>query len=827
MKKLLLLAVLLIPVFGFGQTHTFCPEDGNCTWTGAQKFSGEPFISALMICDGDSANAAANTTAAQAASTQAAIKGGRILMPPGDCYVNGTAFTIPSSTNLAGAGSDFTNSSLSTGSGTRLIQLSTTADTIKIIPTGTGAYRNAIALEGFTVIGAGSGVTTGNCLHIGNGNGLSTDLTMFIDINNVNLANCKDNALYIEGSTNTTAAPFRITLRNSRLQFSGGGIKTSGWVEQVYGYNLWVAANLAYDFSIAGGTQGQTDFYFDKVSLLPGSIAQAAQHPSVVINNANNVTFHDPYFDHGYTKMISLSGAVNNFKLTGNSHIAQAEQTSQTGAAQGVVYESGMTCNGCSFDNQGWNNTSTTKMFTVADNTVHISNSTYGYKAVSGQPTQPITLEGDFVWTAALPGGDGSTFSASNRFLGKRNLATGDQNVDEVVPTAGLTGSIQADVVAQINQCMTGGGISTNRCIIPFNYGVVTISNLICATGTCTVTTSTAHGFVNGNKATMLMYSPTAADCTGCAVTVIDSTHFTYSNSASFSGTPVTGTAMRAVADASAFGVGTKVLVDRRAMGERIFTSGIGPTAPVYYETDPTFFKPSFPNLAYAYVSSGMVGDYVAKFTNTASGTGNNGVFIQCTDTNTATLGLNVQVGVTSIFRVFCDQHLGLGANVSITPGGQIQSIVSTGTAPFSVASTTNVANLNASSLNGATFAAPGAIGGGTPAAGTFTALTAATYNTSTNCASSAGTCVAAAAGRVSIAAAATTVTVATTAVTANSEIFIQEDSTLGTALSVTCNTTTGRTYTVTTRTAATSFVITASAAPTTNPACLSYRIVN
>lgn len=100
-------------------------------------------------------------------------------------------------------------------------------------------------------------------------------------------------------------------------------------------------------------------------------------------------------------------------------------------------------------------------------------------------------------------------------------------------------------------------------------------------------------------------------------------------------------------------------------------------------------------------------------------------------------------------------------------------------------------------------------------------------FQTNTNCSSSSGTCSSAPAGSVSIAAAATTVTVATTAVTANSQIFIQEDSSLGTKLSVTCNTTTGRLYTVTTRTAATSFVITASAAPTTNPACLSYFIIN
>jgi hypothetical protein len=84
-----------------------------------------------------------------------------------------------------------------------------------------------------------------------------------------------------------------------------------------------------------------------------------------------------------------------------------------------------------------------------------------------------------------------------------------------------------------------------------------------------------------------------------------------------------------------------------------------------------------------------------------------------------------------------------------------------------------------------------------------------------------------AAAGFATVAAGATTVTVSNAAVTADSQILVTEDSSLGTKLGVTCNTTTGRTYTVRARTAGTSFVVTSSAAPTTNPACLSYSIVN
>ena len=69
------------------------------------------------------------------------------------------------------------------------------------------------------------------------------------------------------------------------------------------------------------------------------------------------------------------------------------------------------------------------------------------------------------------------------------------------------------------------------------------------------------------------------------------------------------------------------------------------------------------------------------------------------------------------------------GAIGSTTPSTgkftTIESTIATGTAPFTVASTTNVANLNASSLGGATFASPGAIGSGTASTGAFTTLSA------------------------------------------------------------------------------------------------------
>ncbi len=89
------------------------------------------------------------------------------------------------------------------------------------------------------------------------------------------------------------------------------------------------------------------------------------------------------------------------------------------------------------------------------------------------------------------------------------------------------------------------------------------------------------------------------------------------------------------------------------------------------------------------------------------------GAFVGPTSTNTIN-GLIVNSGALS----------GIS---TINASGQFTSTLATGTAPFSVASTTNVANLNASSLNGATFASPGAIGSTTASDGTFTTLTANT----------------------------------------------------------------------------------------------------
>lgn len=108
----------------------------------------------------------------------------------------------------------------------------------------------------------------------------------------------------------------------------------------------------------------------------------------------------------------------------------------------------------------------------------------------------------------------------------------------------------------------------------------------------------------------------------------------------------------------------------------------------------------------------------------------------------------------------------------------------------------------------------------------------AVTVNTGSNCSSAAApaVCGSASAGSIAVPTGVNpTLTVNTTAVTANSQIFLNIDESLGTKLSVTCNTTiaTLTNPVVTARTAATSFVVQIGATLTVNPACLSYLVVN
>jgi hypothetical protein len=102
-------------------------------------------------------------------------------------------------------------------------------------------------------------------------------------------------------------------------------------------------------------------------------------------------------------------------------------------------------------------------------------------------------------------------------------------------------------------------------------------------------------------------------------------------------------------------------------------------------------------------------------------------------------------------------------------------------------------------------------------------------YGTLSNCSSvaSPAKCDSAPAGSFVLGVGSTSATVNTTAVTANSQILIIEDSSLGAKLGVFCNKAAGRTYMITDRAPGLSFTVSSSLTPTDHPACLSFQLLN
>ena len=95
--------------------------------------------------------------------------------------------------------------------------------------------------------------------------------------------------------------------------------------------------------------------------------------------------------------------------------------------------------------------------------------------------------------------------------------------------------------------------------------------------------------------------------------------------------------------------------------------------------------------------------------------------------TSSATMdGAGLNFGLDAAVAQLAYRHSDTTLTSSVDLGApQFHSSIATGTAPLTVQSTTVVANLNAATVAGKTMAEPGAIGGTTAAAGTFTDLTA------------------------------------------------------------------------------------------------------
>jgi hypothetical protein len=171
--------------------------------------------------------------------------------------------------------------------------------------------------------------------------------------------------------------------------------------------------------------------------------------------------------------------------------------------------------------------------------------------------------------------------------------------------------------------------------------------------------------------------------------------------------------------------------------------------------------------------------------------------------TNKATSGISVSASGAGNHFVFGEQIEDYDyVGIQLTPPADNANLQMAGTNAANSANTWTIDNLGRATFQGL-------------------------YTTS-HCVSSTSpaVCNSAASGAVAIAAGSGSLVVGTSAVTANSQIQLTFDESLGTLLSVTCNTSIIQPI-VGSRTAGSGFTIVPSAGIVTNPACISYTIVN
>jgi hypothetical protein len=200
--------------------------------------------------------------------------------------------------------------------------------------------------------------------------------------------------------------------------------------------------------------------------------------------------------------------------------------------------------------------------------------------------------------------------------------------------------------------------------------------------------------------------------------------------SPTFTGTPSIGTGGTALVGASLQATGTSTTTQQievqnlsaatTASSDLIATANDGTDATLYVDvginssgnTDPTFTIAAAHD-AYAYSVGG----------NLAIGTASAAQTIRFFTGGTLLANQRGLITDTGINATAIGATTAAAAKfTTVSATGQITSTLASGTAPFVVASTTVVANLNASTLGGATFANPGAIGA-TPSTGNFTTL--------------------------------------------------------------------------------------------------------
>ncbi len=318
-----------------------------------------------------------------------------------------------------------------------------------------------------------------------------------------------------------------------------------------------------------------------------------------------------------------------------------------------------------------------------------------------------------FNTTGNLNGVTINTATGASGNSGAITIQTGGTSV------SGTSGNVSIDTGAGVtsNGTITIGGTNASGLAIGRSTVTTTVAGTLSSSGGISLAANQGLTFVSGTGTLIQNYSNT----TGTQATL------SHTNSAS-SGTN-TSTVLSLAITGTANAAGSNTITGLN------FPNIVAATNNTY---NGITFGTGFNN----FLTSGTINITAAGAVSGVTTLGLSGAITGATATNTingiiinsgavsgvSTLALSGAISGATATNTINGLIINSGALSGVTTinaSGQITSTLATGTAPFVVASTTNVVNLNASSLNGATFASPGAIGGTTPGSGAFTTLSA------------------------------------------------------------------------------------------------------
>jgi len=509
------------------------------------------------------------------------------------------------------------------------------------------------------------------------------------------------------GLTNSSGTIRLATASTTQL----GGVKVDGSTIIINGSGV-ISAQITGAIIFQGGWDASTNTPFLTNGVGTNGFEYVVTKAGTVSFGAGPITFTigDNVIYNGTiwvrVPIGASAGTVNNLLTFNNSGTGSSSPSSFNGSSAVTI-----SYNSIGAEPAGGSSDITT-VGTITSGTWNgtLIGSQYGGTGVNNSPYTITVTGASQTLNQSVASGSAPTFLGTN-FTSIPNTALASSSI-----TFGTTSQALGSTITNINGVNVGpttpgtGAFTTLSATGAITHNTTTNSQsyTTTSTGTITITSGTAGNINNMNIGATT--PGTGAFTTLSATGAI--THNTTTNSQSYT-TTSTGTIT--------ITSGTVGAINNMSIGGTTAAAGTFTGLTVNSTTNtPTLATTTTAISSTAWTTTGINFRIQARtYTDTTSASGTVAAsYINAL--SAPTLASSNTITITDAANLYVAAPVnGTGTSFTnasaILTNGVIKSTVATGTAPFVVASTTVVANLNANYLNGASFASPGTLGSSTP----------------------------------------------------------------------------------------------------------------